>query len=111
MFDLTSPLVWIVVGLATAAISLGFTRFVRWTRECGAVPEHKLAQLQPGMTMPEVEALLGKPRQTGWSQNKMPQWTYGPAIKDYVLLVEFDEDMRVRNTLHWSRSEALPAFH
>ena len=111
IIDFTSPLIWILFVSAAAVISLGFTAFVRWTRSSPAVPEHKLFRLYPGLTMEEVEQLLGPPRLKGWSASKLPQWTYGPAIKDYVLLIEFDENLRVANFLHWSRSEPLPSFH
>lgn len=109
--DMTSGWFWLVAVAGSAAVSLSFTWFVRWTRNGFAVPEEKLARLRTGMTMPEVQELLGKPARVGWSQKKLPQWTYGRAIKDYVLLVEFDEDLRVRHSLHWSRSEPLPTLH
>jgi len=109
--DFTSITIWTIFLTGTAVISLGFTAFVRWTRSSPAVSEQKLEHLYPGLTMKEVQDVLGPPRIKGWSASKLPQWTYGPAIKDYVLLIEFNEDLRVANYLHWSRSEPLPAFH
>jgi len=109
--DFTSASLWMICVTGTALISLGFTTFVRWTRRSPAVSEDKLEQLYPGLSMKEVEDRLGAPRLKGWSASKLPQWTYGPAIKDYVLLIEFDEDLRVASFLHWSRSEPLPALH
>ncbi len=93
------------LGVGAVAVMAGFAVFARWCQNSPAVPKDKVAQVHPGLTMPEVEAVLGKPRRTGRSEEGLWLWTYGRSFKEHMVMVTFDEARRVRSVVHCSRSD------
>jgi outer membrane protein assembly factor BamE (lipoprotein component of BamABCDE complex) len=97
---LNSIELWLVALVATVTILTGFGMFSRWCTFSPAVPRRKLAQLTVGMTMEQVRALLGRPREESHQNNGVTQWTYGARAKRHLLIIEFNAGSTVIGFAH-----------
>lgn len=83
----------LVIGLGTAA---GLLATLFWLFEREPVSAAKLANLNPAMTRPEVEALLGKPSGI-YQANEV--WAYSKPLGWSIVYVYFDESGRFRKSV------------
>ncbi len=83
--------VWLIALVITVAILAGFGVFARWCSFSPAVPRRKLGELRVGMTMQEVQALLGLPREQRQDGPGSSQWVYGARAKRHMLIMEFSD--------------------
>lgn len=100
-----SHVVWIVVASACAVIVVGFTLFARMCSFSPAIKYGKLEQLRVGMSMDEVIALLGEPRERKPGEQRVQTWIYGARWKRHMLVLEFAPDGRLQSFAHGAPTE------
>jgi hypothetical protein len=92
--------VWLVALAITVALLTGFGIFARWCSMSPAVPLKKLELLRVGMTVDQVQAVLGAPRQMKRNDAGARTWVYGSIMKRHLLLIEFSEHQKVESFAH-----------
>ena len=100
MSEFSSIELWLVALAITIIVLGGFGAFARWCSFSSAVPRKKLEQLHVGMTVEEVVALLGEPREKKQSDNASQQWLYGARMKRHILILEFASSGRLQTFAH-----------
>ena len=91
---------WMVALAITVTLLAGFGVFSRWCAFSPAVKKARLDVLRVGMTMDEVTALLGAPRDCKRADNGVQFHVYGSRLKRHVLLLEFDRNGRLEKFAH-----------
>lgn len=91
---------WMLALVITVALLAGFGIFSRWCSFSPAVKHAQLEKLCVGMTMDEVTALLGAPRDSRRADGGAQCWVFGSRFKRHVLLVEFNRHGRVEKFAH-----------
>ena len=78
--------------LGPLCLVIALAIFCLWSVESPAVPQQKLLQLREGMTVAEVERVMGKPMKVYGSQ-----WVYGSRWKWNHLKINFDAEFKVKS--------------
>jgi outer membrane protein assembly factor BamE (lipoprotein component of BamABCDE complex) len=86
--------------LAICAVFLLLSVCTYWSVESPAVSGDQLKQMAIGMTMTDVEKILGKPLQKKETDSKSATWIYGHALKWYSLTIIFDSNGRITSFTH-----------
>jgi hypothetical protein len=81
--------------LALGSAVLAYLAFAVWCTESHPVPRHKLARLQPGMHVAEVERILGRPYKVYDDKADGFRWIYGSGYQWYYVYVEFSPSSNV----------------
>jgi hypothetical protein len=92
--------VWLIALAITICLLGGFGVFARWCSFSPAIKRAQLEKLHVGMSMTEVVALLGPPREAKTSEDGHRHWLYGSRMKRHVLLIEFTSHDAVESFAH-----------
>jgi hypothetical protein len=76
---------------------LSYVAFVVWSTESHPVPRRKIARLQLGMHVAEVEEILGRPYKLETYDDKADgfRWIYGSRYQWYYVYIEFSPSSNV----------------
>ncbi|MBI5384480.1 MAG: hypothetical protein HZA90_07300 [Verrucomicrobia bacterium] len=100
MVNFESTALWVWVFGILFVLGAGFTIFSRWCYNSPAAPVEKVNKLRLGMHMADVRRLLGDPvRERAYED--LPEWQFGHRLKNFVLIVRFNEDGHVREFYHF----------
>ncbi len=95
-----SPVFWLILVLATIGVLGGFGLFARWCSFSPAVRRPQLDKLCLGMTMSEVVALIGQPRELKRTADGVSLWIYGSPMKRHVLMMQFNAQDKLQSFAH-----------
>ena len=91
---------WIGSLAITVILLAGFVCFSRWCLFSPAVKQAQINALRVGMTMDEVTAVLGEPRDCKRTDNGTQIRIYGFRMKRHVLFLEFNQEGRLEKFIH-----------
>ena len=91
---------WIVALIVLVVLLGGFGTFSRWCLFSPAVKQARINALRVGMTLDEVTALLGEPRDCKRTDSGAQIRLYGFRMKRHVLYLEFNHEGRLERFVH-----------